>query len=487
MSWYERAGGWAERHRFALDATTTAALALVLVPFTRTVGGDASGRLALLAVLLVAPLAWRRVLPVAGVAAVYTVGLVQLALDRPLLFPADVAVLLALYSVTVYGPRWAHLVAAAGGIVGVAIASAELARDGRPPVYGARTAAGLAVFFAVVVLAVWAFGLLRRTRRERVDALRDRAARLELERDQQARLATAAERTRIARELHDIVAHSLSVMIAQADGGRYAAPSDPAAATRSLETVAETGRAALADMRRLLGVLRTDDGSGGPRAPGILDAGPVRSGAVRSGVVPSDTVPSDTVPSDGGASGAVHAARAASGTPSEASAVARMSGKAQTAGLGAPGGGPRAPQPGLEGLDGLVSQVRASGPLVSLVRVGTPRELPPGAGLTVFRVAQEALTNVLKHAGPGPQVTVLLRWDPRALVLDVQDDGRGAAAVSDASPGFGILGMHERAAIFGGAVTTGPRPGGGFRVQLVLPTTPVSARAVASPVESATP
>ncbi|WNB86298.1 histidine kinase dimerization/phosphoacceptor domain-containing protein [Cellulomonas sp. ATA003] len=125
--------------------------------------------------------------------------------------------------------------------------------------YDIVAAAGIAMFAGVTVVAVWASGLAKRARRETLLAWRDRAERLEVERDQQARIATAAERARIAREMHDIVAHSLSVVVAQADGGRYAAQADPDAAGRALGTIAETGRAALADMRRLLGVLRTDD------------------------------------------------------------------------------------------------------------------------------------------------------------------------------------------------------------------------------------
>ena len=98
-----------------------------------------------------------------------------------------------------------------------------------------------------------------------------------------------------------------------------------------------------------------------------------------------------------------------------------------------------------------------------------PRTLPPGAGLTVYRIAQEALTNVLKHAGPDPVVTVLVQWLPDAIVVEVSDDGRGASADSDGL-GQGLLGMRERATMFGGTVTAGPRPGGGFRVRARLPT-----------------
>jgi len=400
VSWWERAVRWEDTHRFAVDATGTALLLAMAAPLTVAFGsGTRSATTALFAVALIAPLAWRRELPAVSVAAVYTVALVHLARGQGFLMPADLAVLLALYSVTVHGPRWAHRVAIAGAAVGSLVLAVSIAGTS-----SGDSTAGIWVFCSAVALAVWAFGLVRRARREAMDALVDRAHRLEIERDQQHQIATAAERSRIAREMHDIVAHSLSVIIAQSDGGRYAAQADPGAATRALGTISETGRAALADMRRLLGVLR-------PTADG-------------------------------------------------APAVA-----------GRPGGAVVVPQPAELDVESLVEQVRSSGLRVSLVRMGTPRQLPPGAGLTVYRICQEALTNVLKHAGPDPAVTVLVHWLPAGIGLEVSDDGRGAAAESDGL-GQGLLGMRERAAMFGGTVTVGPRPGGGFRVRAQIPLPP---------------
>jgi signal transduction histidine kinase len=256
--------------------------------------------------------------------------------------------------------------------------------------------------------------------------------------------------------MHDIVAHSLTVMIAQADGGRYAADADPAAATRALGTIAETGRAALTDMRRLLGVLRTDpapdgraDAGGSPRGPvGGLAGAAVAPGRLPAGVRAVSAIPSTARP----APGTDHATGNGAAGSSTGPADERY-----------------APLPAEGDLDALVDQMRASGLHVSLVRMGTPRYLPPGAGLTVYRIAQESLTNVLKHAGPGPKVTVLVHWLPDAVAVEVNDDGRGASAGSDGL-GQGLLGMRERAAMFGGTVTAGPRPGGGFRVRAQLPT-----------------
>ncbi|QZN84811.1 sensor histidine kinase [Cellulomonas sp. C5510] len=414
MTWWERLTRWEHRHRLGIDATLTLATGVLVVPLSAAAAesaGTGFGPGLVWSSLLWAPLAWRRRSPVASVVAVYAVGLAHLVLGTPTFLVADLAVLAALYSVTVHGPRWAHRTAILSAIVGGLLLSCAVALQ---YVWGARPgdvvvgALLMWVFCSACAVATWAFGLMRRSRRETISALRDRAERLERERDQQARIATAAERTRIAREMHDIVAHSLSVVVAQADGGRYAAAVDPDAATRALTTIAETGRAALADMRRLLGVLREPDGEDG---------------------------------AGGGTGGA---------------------------GGRSSGGAPYTPQPAAEDVEQLVEQVRASGVRASLVRMGSPRPLPPGIGLTVYRICQEALTNVLKHAGPDPAVTVLVQWQPAALVLEVTDDGRGAAADSDGA-GQGLLGMRERATMVGGRLSAGPRPGGGFRVRAELP------------------
>ncbi|WP_136519393.1 sensor histidine kinase [Cellulomonas telluris] len=429
MTWWDRMLRWEDDHRFAVDSVGAALLWLVMgtIAIDMSAPGEPMSNATRLAALaVIGPLAWRRVRPVASAAAVYAAALAHMLLGIPLLFPADLVVLVALYSLTVHGPRWAYRVGMAGAAVGTLLLAVLLTTDGA---FYWPAAIIVGVLVGSMFLAVFAFALVRRSRREHLEALVDRAERLEVERDQQAVIGAAAERARIAREMHDIVAHSLTVMIAQADGGRYAAAADPAAATRALGTIAETGRAALTDMRRLLGVLRTDADRPGGSAAGPADAGP---------------------------------------------AAAAGAGAAATA-----------PQPAVEDLETLVAHMRTSGMRVSLVRLGAPRHLPPGAGLTVYRIAQESLTNVLKHAGPDPSVTVMLQWLPDAVRLEVSDDGRGAAADSDGL-GQGLVGMRERAAMFGGTVTAGPRPGGGFRVRAELPT-PSSARpsASASPAPSA--
>jgi signal transduction histidine kinase len=421
MTWWERLTRWEERHQLGIDLTLTVLTGLLVVPVSVAAGtewGPGPWLAVLWAVGTWAPLAWRRRNPVASVVTVYAVALAHLLLGTPTFMPADVAVLVALYSVTVHGPRWAHRTAIVSAVAGSLLLSLMITYyamvSGSGPVDIAANVVLLWVFCSACAVATWAFGLMRRSRREMIAALRDRAERLEVERDQQAQIATAAERTRIAREMHDIVAHSLSVVVAQADGGRYAAAADPDAATRALGTIAETGRAALADMRRLLGVLREPDAS-------------------------------------------------------DASAVT-----------------PYTPQPAEQDLEGLVEQVRGSGVRASLVRMGTARRLPPGVGLTVYRICQEALTNVLKHAGPDPAVTVLVQWRPAALVLEVTDDGRGAAADTDGA-GHGLVGMRERAVMVGGTLSAGPRPGGGFRVHAEIPLPGAAPAASAVPPVPAVP
>ncbi|MCL3862744.1 sensor histidine kinase [Actinotalea sp. K2] len=422
MRWWQRVGAWDDTHRFPVDVTWAVLAGLVAVPFATGEYGVVSNHQvfsvsALFSLAMVIPIAWRRVRPAASAAAVFSLALLHLLIGFVLIVPADFLVLVALYSVTVHGPVWAYRVAITGSLAGSLLLGAAFAT-----LSGSDLGAGAFATISATLLSVsvFAFALVRRSRRELIDSLVDRARRLEIERDQQAQIATAAERARIAREMHDIVAHSLSVMIAQADGGRYAAAADPGAATRSLTTIGETGRAALADMRRLLGVLRTDDA---PQGHGP-DGRPVPTGPTNRRGGPRAVTPP---------------------------AVVELT-----------------PQPAVGDIENLVEQVRSSGVRVSLVRMGTARTLPPGTGLTVYRICQESLTNVLKHAGPSPTATVLLQWAAASLVLEVSDDGRGAAAGTDGA-GQGVLGMRERAAMLGGTLTAGPRPGGGYRVRAEIP------------------
>ncbi|MGY1706102.1 sensor histidine kinase [Geodermatophilus sp. SYSU D00697] len=337
--------------------------------------------------LLTVPLAWRRRRPVRAAAAVVAAGLLELVVVDAFL-AANVSALLMVYALAAHAPRWAGRAGLGVGLAGALLAGLRYfslgASDALVPSAGS---------IGVAVVAAWALGDLRRARLRQLDDLHERARLLELERDQEMRLAATAERARIAREMHDVVAHSLSVVIAQADGGRYAGKADPTAATGALEAIAATGRQALSDMRGLLGVLSED------------------------------------------------------------------------------GGEEYAPQPDVAAIAGLVEQVRASGLDVDLLAEGTPRELPAGPQLAAYRIVQESLTNVLKHAGPASRAWVRLHWRPDALELSVLDDGRGASAamLEPDGAGQGLRGMAERARLHGGRVDAGPRPGGGFGVHAVLP------------------
>ena len=426
MTMMQRLSQWLAAHRLAVDVLVVLVVGpLLVVTAEDTFLEPTSGPVALWVAAAVLPLAGRRRWPVTSAVAVFAVSGVQAAVGPPMVLPANLVVLVSLYAVTVYGPRWAGRTAMLGIVAGAMVLTLRLAVD-----WGATYLVPQGVTFGGIIvisgLAVWALAMLRRARLETLDALHDRAARLERERDQQAVIAAAAERSRIAREMHDIVAHSLSIVVAQADGGRYAARDDPAAAVPVLTTISETGRAALADVRRILGVLR--DG------PDLTSAAPSSA---------TDDGPRGSPP-----------------TPDEVA--------------------PRAPQPTAGDVSALLDGVRRAGLDVAVEDVGTPVAVTAGLELTVHRILQEALTNVLKHAGPDPTVTVMRRWAADRLVIEVVDDGRGAAS-EHATPGsgLGLLGMRERVALFDGQLHAGPRDGGGFRVRAELPLT--SATVVAGP------
>jgi signal transduction histidine kinase len=373
-------------HAFAVDVALAGTLFLVtvLIPAQSYDPSPAGSFFA--GTLLVTPLAWRRRAPVPAAAVILVAGLLELVLAHEFL-PANYAVLVMVYSLAAYAPGWAARTGLGLGLFGAVVAAVRYFASGSDALLLTAGSIG------VTVVAAWALGDLRRARLLRLEALEERAELLALERDQEMRLAATAERARIARELHDVVAHSLSVVIAQADGGRYAGKTDPEAATGALEAIAATGRQALTDMRSLLGVLR-----------------------------------------DGG-------------------------------------GEEYAPQPDVAAITGLVEDVRASGLDVDLIVEGDPRPLPAGPQLAAYRIVQESLTNVLKHAGPASRAWVRLQWRPDALELSVLDDGRGASAamVGSDGEGQGVRGMVERAQLHGGRLETGPRPGGGFGVHAALP------------------
>jgi signal transduction histidine kinase len=391
----ERRAAGLRAYPFAVDAC----LAAVFLFVTLILGTGYQGNLAVLfGVLMSVPLAWRRRAPVAAATAMVAVGLLQLLLLAQDLLPSDAAALVMVYALAAYAPPWASRAGLVTGLVAAALAALRYNQG----LYEPQRLLVMAGSIGIAVVAAWALGDLRRARLQQLSGLEERARLLELEREQEVRLAASTERARIAREMHDVVAHSLSVVIAQADGGRYAGQSEPAAATQALEQISATGRQALTDMRSLLGVLRED------------------------------------------------------------------------------GGQEFAPQPDVAAIDKLVTDVQASGLDVDLIVEGEPAPMPAGPQLAAYRIVQESLTNVLKHAGPACRAWVRLQWRPDALEIAVLDDGRGAAAAVTepdgpvpSGPGHGLVGMRERAQLHGGRLTAAPRHGGGFGVHAVLPYRPV--------------
>ncbi|POM25773.1 Sensor histidine kinase DesK [Actinomadura rubteroloni] len=207
---------------------------------------------AALSVGLLLPLVWRRRWPVPTFCIVALVSLVQWCFHVTLI-PANFVVLVGLYTVTAYTTPWRGLAALGTAQLGALMEVLQVWTGGWKDIEGPL------LFFAVVNFGVWILGLHIRTRREYLRSVEDRAARLERERENELRMARAGERSRIARELHDVVAHNVSVMVVQADGASYTLDTDPARARQALTAISETGRTALGEMRRLLGVLRADD------------------------------------------------------------------------------------------------------------------------------------------------------------------------------------------------------------------------------------
>jgi len=288
---------WLRRHPRLVDGGlavalaflgTASAAAMVFRPGSAAVG---FGRLAAipLALLLAVPVVFRRSHPAGAFAAAIVIGALQVLLDvRP--NATDLAVVILLYTLAAYTPRRISVTGLAVCLIGSAVAVARW-MPGQLSVLDA-VAVG-SIMFAGPSLIAWVFGDSMRYRRAYYTSLEDRAARLEAERDAQAQVAAAAERARIARELHDVVAHNVSVMVVQADGASYALGSDPDRARQALAAISATGRQALTEMRRMLGVLRRDeDGTEPERAPlpGIGQLGELLEQARAAGLAVSFTV-----------------------------------------------------------------------------------------------------------------------------------------------------------------------------------------------------
>jgi signal transduction histidine kinase len=339
---------------------------------------DDPGR-AVVLVAMPAVLAWRREAPVA-VLVVEVAGVV--ALPNRLDLPQGIAVLIAAYSAAFYSDR--RLVVAA---LLVAASAWALAFGGT-----VRIPNGLVPL--VLVAPVWLGGSAMRRRQQRAEASARRADRLERERE----AAFRAERARIARELHDVVTHSVSVMVLQAGAARQIMSRDEHRSRELLESVESSGRSALDELRRLLGLLSDQE----------LDA-------------------------------------------------------------------PLSPHPGVTEIPSLIEQVRQAGMAVELCVEGQPRDVSGGVAVAAYRIVQEALTNVLKHAD-GAQSRVVLRWADAAIELEILDHGSpDGAGERDARPGRGVVGMRERAAMYGGTLDARPAPDRGYVVRARIPLEPGSA------------
>ena len=345
-------------------------------------GLDALG--IMLVLLQTMPLVWRRRAPLV-VLSVTASALFLFSLLGYLRSFAAFGFLVALYTVAGYRERRASVPAglAAAGVVLLILVL------GREPVEPDTIIAE-----CLIVGGAWFLGDGLRIRHGQVVQLEDRATRLEREREVLAQQAVAEERRVIARELHDVVAHNVSVIVAQAGAAQRIFGTQPEEALASLGAIEDTGRDALVEMRRLTGFLRTE----------------------------TDRV------------------------------------------------GARSPQPGLNNLEILVAQVREVGVPATLRIEGSPRPLPAGLDLSAFRIVQEALTNILKHAGPA-RADVVVRYEESRLELSIIDEGRGPDGDNSSTlrPRYGHLGMRERVGLFGGELRVGARPGGGYEVAASLP------------------
>ena len=348
------------------------------------------------------PLLWRQQRPVLVFALTSAVSSVALALDAAT--GAEAARIVALLNVgrNVRPAQLAVCLAIAVAQTSVAV----VVRGAEQPNEQFLQTPVLAIVQSALVAAVAAAGLVGRVVNAYIRALHERAVRLEVERDQRARLAAAAERARVAREMHDILGHTLAVIVGLAGGAAGLTETKPKRGAETLRIIADSGRGALAELRRLLAVIGEE-----------RDTSEDRRG------------------------------RHPAGSP---------------------------PQPGLADLDPLLERVRGAGPTVTLHTQGALTDLAPGLQLAVYRVVQESLTNTLKHAAADTTVRVTLH--DRRHVRTRKGRGHGPDPAPQHSPapqgeGRGLVGMRERAALYGGSVTAGPNPQGGWTVEAHFRTT----------------
>ncbi len=341
-----------------------------------------------LLLLQTVPIATRTVAPLASL--VVSVGAISLhiGLGYEGVPPGTFAALVILYSAASLTDTRRAILAAVVTVAGIII---YFATDRGDPsmTQGVTTGSTYAV--------AWGLGIYARGRREYTSLMEERASLLEREREVRAREAVANERARIARELHDIVGHALNLIVIQSGGAQRAFDTRPDLVQDTLASIESTGRQALTDTERMLGMLSQRE-------------------------LADDAL---------------------------------------------------SPQPGLADVNGLATRVSEAGLPVEVKVAGTPVALPSSVDLSAYRIIQEALTNALKHAGPA-HAGVSIRYESDSLEIEIIDDGHASSADRDGGNhqgGRGLIGMKERAGLFGGELSAGPRPQGGFRVHARLPLT----------------
>lgn len=393
---------WFDRHTWAGDAILATVLTVpITAGYLVAAGtGNTPWWAPAIAFLMLVPLYFRRQAPVAVTIATALVCLASLPFGdgnsgrAPL--ASVVVVPVVVYAAVKYGPRPLWWFCLGAGAVGSVLG--PIMWDNSDPLNGVAC-------FAIVLIA-FLIGLHQRTRREshaaEVSALAERNRLMDIEREQATTIAIARERAQLASETHDIIAHTLAVIVSQADGAVMAARKRPELAGTVLAQIADTGRDALDEIRASVAALRAT------AADPSTDLHPTRS---------------------------------------------------------------------LADLDAMIGNVRATGHRVDVRRTGSPQLAPLGVQLAAYRIVQESLTNVIKHAGPAASVTIDVEISAASLSVRVRDDGRGSAAWNDTASGRGrddghgngIVGMRERAHQYGGTFRAGPQVGGGFAVSATFP------------------
>ena len=369
----------------ATDLAVTGAVLVISLPTMATHDGrrEILALNALLSLALVAPLLVRRRWPLPVFGCTAAVAFVTWFLDIPL--TADVAILVAFYTVAAHESRRRTLGAAAVVLIGIAMAVVRWT----PPKESLWVMAG---FLVATAAAAGILGVNAQTRRRYLASVLERAQRLEFENEQREQLAAAAERSRIAREMHDIVAHDLTVIVALATGSVVGATTDPDGSLRAMEQVAQTGRHALADMRRVLSVLEPDSSN-------------------------SDLTP----------------------------------------------------QPRLDEIANLIAGVESAGLSTKLTINGDPGVADDALQLAVYRIVQEALTNVLRHATPGCTASVRLSFADDLVIVEVANTGDpNVESITADHAGRGLRGMRERVAMYSGTLDAGAPSEGGWKVVATL-------------------